>query len=117
MRVRPRVLGAALYTRGGELFATYTKPGLEALAFPEHPAADGYRIEGDQLHVFRRVVEHGDTLGSVYIRALYLPWERLRDYLAILGVVMIASLAVAALFSGWLQSAISEPILEGARVG
>ncbi len=115
MKVRPRVLGAALYTRGGELFATYTKPGLEAVAFPPRPQADGYTIEGDQLRIFRRVVEGGETIGTVYLRAYYQPWERVRDYLTILGVVMLASLALAALVSGWLQSAITVPILEVAH--
>jgi signal transduction histidine kinase len=116
MKVRPRVLAAALYTRDGDLFATYTKPGFAALAFPARPEADGYRVDGDQLSVFHRVVEGGEPIGTVYLRALYLPWDRLRDYLTIIGVVMVASLAVAALFSGWLQTALTEPILEVARV-
>jgi signal transduction histidine kinase/CheY-like chemotaxis protein len=80
------------------------------------PEADGYHIEDDQLVVFRRVVEAGEPLGTIYLRALYQPWERLRDYLTILGLVMIASLAIAALLSGWLQSTITDPILEVARV-
>jgi signal transduction histidine kinase/CheY-like chemotaxis protein len=116
MRVRPRVVAAASYTKDGELFATYNKPGFESIPFPAHPEADGYRVEGDQLLIYRRVVENGESLGTVYLRALYRPWDRLRDYLTILAVVMVASLAVAALFSGWLQSAITEPILEVARV-
>jgi signal transduction histidine kinase len=112
MKVRPRVLSAAIYTAGGALFATYTKAGIEPLPFPPKPEADGYRVEGDQLVLFRRVIEGGETIGSVYLRALYQPWDRLRDYLTILGVVMLASLALAALVSGYLQSAITEPILE-----
>ena len=115
MKVRPRVLSAAIYTRAGQLFATYTKAGVEEMPFPKKPEADGYRIEGDQLLLFHRVVEGGETLGTVYLRALYQPWERLRDYLTILGVVMLASLALAALVSGWLQSAVTEPIHEVAN--
>ena len=38
------------------------------------------------------------------------------DYLAILGVVMVASLLLAAAVSGWLQRGVTEPILEVARV-
>jgi len=116
MRVRPRVLAAALYTSAGQRFATYTQDGVPTVSFPEAPEADGARIEGDQLVIFRRVVENGEVLGTVYLRALYQPWDRLRDYLTILGVVMIASLAIAAFFSGWLQTAITAPILEVSRV-
>ncbi len=108
MKVRARVLAAAMYTRDGELFATYTKAGIDELAFPKKPEADGYRIEGDHLILFRRVVEGGEPIGTVYLRAYYQPWERLRDYLTILTVVMLASLSLAALVSGWLQSAITE---------
>jgi signal transduction histidine kinase/CheY-like chemotaxis protein len=116
IRVRPRVLQAGLYTNQGELFATYVKPGEPAAQFPPHPEADGYRIEEGHLALFRRVVENGEPLGTMYLRALYDPWERLRDYLTIIGAVMIASFVIAALMSGWLQSSITGPILEVARV-
>ena len=117
VRVRRMVLQAALYRQDGQLFATYARTDAGELpGFPEHPAADGYRIQGDQLVLFRRVVENGEPLGTIYLRAMYLPWNRLRDYLTIIGVVMVASVALAALLSGWLQSTITGPILEVARV-
>src|SRR5207244_4316179 len=116
LKVRPRVTAAAIYTRGGELFATYTKPYTAAVEFPMRPEADGYRIVGDELLVFRRVVEGDEAIGTIYLRARYQPWERLRDYLGILAAVMIASFGVAALLSGWLQRRITQPILEVSRV-
>jgi signal transduction histidine kinase len=115
LKARPFVLASALYTRNGDLFAVYTKPGVEA-PLPAHPDAEGYTISGDRLALFHRVSEQGETIGTVYLIAYYQPWTRLRDYLTIIGVVMVASLAVTALFSGWLQSAITMPILEVAGV-
>jgi len=116
IRVRPNVLAAALYGHNGELFATYVKSGEAAPDFPRLPPADGYRINGDTLDLFHHVVEGGEPIGAVYIRAHYLPWARLMDYLAILGIVMVASLLLAAVVSGWLQRGVTEPILEVARV-
>ena len=116
MQVRQRVLAAALYSRDGQLFATYIKPGETVPPFPTRPGADGYVIEGGNLVLFRRVVENNEPVGTVYMRGAYNPWERLRDYLTILVAVMIASLAVALLLSGWLQSAVTGPILEIARI-
>jgi signal transduction histidine kinase/ActR/RegA family two-component response regulator len=117
VRVRPSVLQAAIYRQDGQLFATYSRGDAGELpAFPPHPQADGYRIEGGQLVLWRRVVENGEPLGTMYLRATYNPWARLRDYLTIIGVVMVASVALAALLSGWLQATITEPILEVARV-
>jgi signal transduction histidine kinase/CheY-like chemotaxis protein len=115
LKSRARILAAALYTVDGELFATYTQPGVQ-VTFPEHPSPNTYTIEDDHLVLFRRVVENGEPIGTVYLRSLYRPYERLRDYLTILVGVMVASLAAAALFSGWLQAAVTRPILEVARV-
>ncbi len=116
MQVRPGVLAAALYTREGRLFATYSRPGATVPPFPVSPGADGYAIDGDTLALFRPVTENNERVGTVHLRGAYEPWNRLRDYLAILFLVMVASLAVAALLSGWLQDAITAPILEVARV-
>ncbi len=116
MRVRPRVLAAALYTPDGRLFATYERPDANVPQFPERPGAEGHVIEGGQLVLFRRVVENGEPIGTVYLRALYEPWSRLKDYLSLLAIVMVASLAVAAVLSGWLQKGITQPIQEVAHV-
>ena len=116
MRVRARVLAAALYKADGSLFATYTKEGTAAFRFPEVAEPDGVRIEGNEIVVVRHVMENGESFGTVYLRAIYDPWTRLRDYLTIIGVVMIVSLALAAIVSGWLQTAVTAPILEVARV-
>jgi signal transduction histidine kinase/CheY-like chemotaxis protein len=116
LKARTRVVAAALYTREGELFATYVRAGAQAPAFPQHPQADAHFVEGGDLVVLRRVVEGGEVIGTVYLRALFSPFERLRDYLLILGGVMVASLAAAVIFSSWLQAAVTRPILEVARV-
>jgi signal transduction histidine kinase len=112
LRVRPRVMAAAIYTRDGDLFATYTKPNRTNEVFPARPESDGYRIEGDELLMYRTVVEGNEPIGTIYLRALYLPWDRLRDYLGILAAVMVASFGVAALLSGWLQKRVTQPILD-----
>ncbi len=116
LKVRPRVMAAAIYTRDGDLFATYTKPNGTAEQFPPRPESDGYRIEGDELLIFRRVVEGNEPIGTIYLRAYYRPWDRLLDYLGILFAVMVGSFGVAALLSGWLQKALTQPILDVANI-
>jgi two-component system, sensor histidine kinase len=116
VRVRPAVIAAAIYTERGELFARYVKPGETVTDFPARPAPDGYRVQGGEIVIFHRVVEGTDPLGTVYIRARYVPWNRVFSYLAILGLVMVVSLALATLLSGWLQRGLTDPILEVARV-
>ena len=90
--------------------------GAEAARLPALPEADGYRIDHRELQVFRRIVDNGEILGTVYVRANHHLLERVRDYLGILCAVMAVSLLVAVALSYWLNAAVSRPILAISRV-
>ncbi len=110
MKVRPGVLSAVLYDANGRVFAAYQRPGASAMA----PAVEGegYRFEGDELRLFRRVTDGKDTLGTVFLRTdLKLRARKLR-YVGIVLLVMAGSLGVAALLSTRLHTLISTPLLE-----
>ncbi|MGI4849247.1 MAG: ATP-binding protein [Janthinobacterium lividum] len=119
LKVRPAILAAALYRSDGRLFAFYlgdeAAGGLnraERLAsFPSGPQAGGYRIDGNRIEVFHRIVENQEVIGTVYIRARYELLERLASYATILATVMLVSLVIAAMISTWLQAAFIKPIL------
>jgi signal transduction histidine kinase/ActR/RegA family two-component response regulator len=111
LKVQPQIRAAAIYTPAGRLFASYGSTDVLGPGFPRAPRADGYLIEGAEIVVFRRIVEDRDVLGTVYLRAGYDLDARLRDYLGILGLVLIASLALALLLSAALQRAITRPII------
>jgi len=113
LKVQPQILAAAIYMKGGRLFASYGNAELFGIGSTRTPpAADGYTIEGGEIVVFRRITEDREFLGTVYLRARYDLDARLRDYLGILGVVLIASLALTLLLSATLQRAITQPILD-----
>ena len=116
LRLRPLVTAAAIYTADGRLFADYTTTSQVPAALPARVERNGYRIEGDQLSVFQEVRENGQFLGTVYLRAGYELWNRLLGYLTIVGLSILASLAVTVVVSAWLQRAITEPVLSVARV-
>ena len=116
LKVQPQIRSAAIYTAGGRLFASYGAADVLGTGFSRQPQADGYAIENDEIVVFRRVAQDQEFLGSVFLRAAYGLDARLRDYLGILGVVLIASLALALLLSAALQRAITRPILAVANV-
>jgi signal transduction histidine kinase len=116
MLARPRILAAAVYTREGRLFATYARPGRAVPSFPAAPGTEGYSILGDHMTLFRSVIENNERVGTVYLLGHFDPWDHLRDYVAILVLVMFASLALAAFLSGWLQTAVTDPVLDVARV-
>ncbi len=110
MSSRPAVEAAAIYTANGELFASYRQNG-NTRAFPDSAEPRAARVEDGGMTVFHPIVENNQRLGTVYLRAKYELADRVVDYLLILGGVMLASLAVAALVSLWLQGSVTGPIL------
>jgi signal transduction histidine kinase len=115
LRLRSQVRSAAIYNARGTLFATYIAPEAEP-SFPKLPEADGMRIEGGELIVFRRVVENGEILGTVYLRAAYALFERVLDYLGIAALVLVGAMLTALLMSAQLQRVVAGPILAIAHI-
>jgi signal transduction histidine kinase/ActR/RegA family two-component response regulator len=110
LRVRPQILAGAIYTAGGTRFASYAQ-GSRAVSYPPRPGVPGYTIEDGELAVYHNIVDNGEVLGTVYLRARYGLVERLLNYAAILGAVLLASLVLAALVASRLQKGITEPLL------
>jgi signal transduction histidine kinase/ActR/RegA family two-component response regulator len=108
LRVRPQILAAAIYTSDGTRFATYAAAPNQTI--PARPAPSGYRIEGGEVAVFRSIVENGEMVGTVYLRSRYGLVDRLLNYGAILGAVMLGALVIAGLVASRLQAAITRPL-------
>ncbi len=111
--LRPQIEAAALYEVSGRLFASYTAPGQPGL--PETwagAALSSHSFSNNQLELRRTLGPPQDPRGLMVVRARYDMFSRLVDYLAILGLVTLASLAMAALVARRLQSAITDPIVE-----
>src|SRR5882724_10065560 len=108
LRYRPRILAAAVYDARGRLFAAYPQP---ASGFPKLPEGDGARVEGNELIVFKRIVNDREILGTVYVRAEYSLYDRLLGYLGIAGVVTALGMGIALLFSRWVHRVLVRPVL------
>ncbi len=107
----PKVSAAAIYTAKGARFASYARPEAGKVNFPTLPETEGYRIEGKELVLFKRIENNREIVGMVYLKASYELMERLRGYVAILAGVMVTSLVVAVLMTSWLQKSVTGPIL------
>ncbi len=113
--VRPLVNYGALYRPNGSLFAAYSAPdNVEPV--PGVAPAEGYAIKDGWVLLTQRIVENDEVLGSVFISSRYEPLERLKDYLSILGGVMLAAASIAVLLSLRLQRTVTQPILDIASV-
>ena len=110
LRFRPKVRAGAVYNAQGALFAKYPANDVDD-QFPKVAEADATHVENGSLVVFRRIVNHGEMLGTVYLRADYELYDRIRDYLGIAAIVMVAAMLVAWGMSSWLQRIVTRPIL------
>lgn len=111
LAARPQILATAIYNSKGALFASYTNKEHVTEQFPALPEAGGQRVEGDNLIVFRRIVDHNEILGTIYIKARYQLLERVWHYAGIVLSVMLLALIVSMLLSYWLQVRVARPIL------
>ena len=112
LKADPHMLAAALYDKGGRLFATYPANAPRD-ALPAALEPDGYRFERGLLVGFQPVAEgEGQRLGTVYIASdLGVLSAALRLSAVTALAVMAVALLAAYLLSRTLQETIAQPIL------
>ncbi|MBY0238246.1 MAG: response regulator [Burkholderiaceae bacterium] len=116
LRAAHNVTSAALYTSDGALFASYARDPAQATLLPAHPGDEGVHFNGAELTIVNAIVNGQETVGTVFVRERHDLSGWLRDYLAILGAVLLASLAFGLMISSRLQRWISGPVLAVADV-
>jgi len=111
LRTSPLVRAAAIYDAKGALFASYAAAG-EPRNIPQRLDAD-LQSEGatDDLVVRQPIVENGDTVGTVVLRAENRLLARTIDYLAIAAGVTLLAMAIAYLLMWRLGRVITAPIV------
>ncbi|HSW05426.1 hybrid sensor histidine kinase/response regulator [Aquabacterium sp.] len=110
LRLRPQVRAAAVYGATGALFASYAATAAET-RLPKMPEPDGVHVRGQDLVVFKRIVSNGEILGTVYLRADYELYDRVRSYGGIALAVALTAMLVAFVLSARLQKIVTRPIL------
>lgn len=111
LRTSPTILRGAIYDGSGELFAAYYRDDAQA-RFSDVPPADAAPPGPAALFLTRPIVLDGESLGTIYVEQDLAPlWDRLRLHLAIVGVVLVLSLAISYGMTGFAQRVVTEPIL------
>ncbi|CAN7581427.1 ATP-binding protein [Pseudoduganella sp. LjRoot289] len=111
LRLRPKVNAGAIYNAKGKLFASYVAPGQDD-HFPQQAEAEGVRFENGKLILFKRIVDNGELLGTVYLRAEYEMLGRISDYLGIALLVILPAMGIAYLIMRRIDFVITRPILD-----
>ena len=115
LKGEPHVLAAALYTKEGKVIATYFQNGTRIDLPPLQD--EGVSFNEDRLNLFHKISWDGESVGTLFIQSdLRVIQDRVRQYLAIITVVMASSSLVAFLLSLRLQKLISVPVSNLAEV-
>jgi len=115
LKTRPMVSMAVIYDNNGKIFATYHRNESDSVDAPQLEA-EGTRIQGDDLELFRHIHQGNEIIGTVYLRAGLGLEERLIRYTGIVLTLLVASLLIALLLSARLQALVSTPLLEVADI-
>jgi two-component system, NtrC family, sensor kinase len=111
LNTHPHVIGAAIYTREGKVFARYERERATEKFVAPSLRANGHRFADDHLELFYGFRLAGEQAGTVYIKSdLTELRARIGRYILIGVFVLIISSAVAFLLAALLQRTISKPI-------
>ncbi|GAB3404406.1 ATP-binding protein [Massilia agilis] len=110
LRARPLVRAGAIYNAAGKLVASYAAPG-EPAEFPPRPEPGKPHTQGRYLVLAEPIVDNGDLLGTVYLRAENRLLQRILDYLLIAAGVTLLALATSWLVVRRIGRVITAPIV------
>lgn len=112
LKIKPMITAAAIYDAQGRRFAEYAQPDATGVRWPDHPGATGVQIEGQAMLLTQAISEHGERLGTIYLRGNYALTDRVITQISIVTLVSALALLISLLFAWWLQTKVTRPILE-----
>ncbi len=114
------VLFAGIYSKGGTLFASYSRdPGNHNLAIPLLPPGqvEIYWFKNKEVVLVRSIVFEGKPMGTVYIRSDVQELDSgLKRYVGIASIVLAVCLVAALLVSSIFSRAVAQPIIHLAKL-
>jgi diguanylate cyclase (GGDEF)-like protein/PAS domain S-box-containing protein len=112
LRADSRLLAAAVYSREGQVFASFARLPGDA-SYPALPPDAGAIIEEQRVVVSRPILEGGRAVGTVYLVADLTSFEdQFREFARAGGGVLLLALLVAALLAYRLQRIVTDPVLD-----
>lgn len=116
MQARSAIRIAAAYNLDGVLYASYTRSSQDP-APPIVPMSyTGAHVEGGQVEFIQPIVQNGERLGFIYLRAKDDVRARIATYSGIFILAILLGMVVALLASVTLQKGITEPLDAMAKV-
>jgi signal transduction histidine kinase len=116
LRADGQIEYAALYSRDGMLFAAYHS-AVEKDGVTRTPPVDGHHLTIDHLDLTRSIHLRDERIGTITIRAsLHELRARLLQYVLVLSIVVLLSLAAASVLLARLQRTVTTPVTDLVRL-
>ncbi|MBW4052219.1 MAG: response regulator [Proteobacteria bacterium] len=116
LSARPAVLAAAIYDGRGRLYASYVRAGSAQPSRTVPRIAGNVRVAAGRIEITHLIVQHGERLGTIYLRGRYDVAGRVYAYLGVVALVALLSLGVALVLSTLLQRNITGPLSSMASI-
>jgi signal transduction histidine kinase/DNA-binding response OmpR family regulator len=120
LKADPHIVFAAVYSPSGQLFASYSPSANDKFPALTRIAPDQNEIHwiaNDEIVLERTIVFEGNPSGSVYIQSdAEALKQRLKLYVGISVLVLLASLLAALVVSSVFRRAVAKPIVQLAEV-
>lgn len=116
LQVRPTVLVTAIYAANGKLYASFVRAGEAPPPLQLQAVTRAARVSGGSVELIQPIMENGQQLGTILLRAHHDIGARALAYLGIFSLVTLMSMVVALLLSTALQKVITEPLDSMANV-
>lgn len=111
LNIHPSILDAAIFDNKNALFSSFTRrsSGLPELA--KVPEFTQLKIHDNSIVYVERILANDEVIGSVFMRMRYDLASKLVSNLAISAFAILLALAVASVFSLYLQKNITGPLM------
>lgn len=111
LKAVPNVVNAAVYTKDGDVFATFKRD--EKTAFiPPKPQWRGHRFAINHLDIFEDIILDEEPVGVIYVRSdLNELYHIMTWFAVVVGIVAAAGFFLAFVILTRLQKAITAPIM------
>lgn len=120
LKASPRILYGGIYTPDGKMFAEYrrnSRVSIERLPALLRGQTEMHHFDARQIDLVSSIVLDGKLIGFVFLRSdLQSIIDRLSGFAAIAAVILILCLVSALILSGLAQRAISQPVIDLARI-
>ena len=94
--VSPEIIRATIFNNKGEIFAQYSKPGLDSFRIKDVLKQRKFLFSGDELFVSSAITNNNEVIGKVYLDVELSELQQTKAYKLELAAVL---LIIALLFS------------------